>query len=151
MPQITLPTRPSVTCDTLIDNIFTNNFEKNHKNFKLTRIIYDHQMTCFIRPNHNAVKRVNREYIEIENINEKTLGQLENELQKTNIYEKMIHDIYANPNMNYQILINALSKAKLTHMPKITRRYNKRKDKKEQWMKSELLKQINKKNYMYED
>ena len=28
----------------------------------------------------------------------------------------MKHDIYANPNMNDQILINALSKAKLTHM-----------------------------------
>ena len=28
MPQITLPTRLSDTCDTLIDNIFTNNLEK---------------------------------------------------------------------------------------------------------------------------
>ena len=42
----------------------------------------------------------------------------------------MNHDIYANPNLNYQILINALSKAKLTHMPKTTRRYNKRQNKK---------------------
>ena len=31
MPQITLPTRISDTCDTFIDNIFTNNFEKNYK------------------------------------------------------------------------------------------------------------------------
>ena len=108
-------------------------------------------MTCCILPNHNAVKRVNREYIEVENINEKTLGLLKNELQNTNIYEKMNHDIYANPNMNYQILINALSKVKLTHMPKTTRRYNKRKDKKEKWMTNELLKQINKKNDMYVD
>ena len=100
-------------------------------------------MTCCILPNHNAVKRVNREYIELENINEKTLGLLKNELQNTNIYEKMNHDIYANPNMNYQILINALSKAKLTHMPKTTRQYNKRKDKKEKWTTNELLKQIN--------
>ena len=30
MPQITLPTRQSDTCDRLIDNTFTNNFEKNH-------------------------------------------------------------------------------------------------------------------------
>ena len=30
----------------------------------------------------------------------------------------MNHNIHANPNMNDQILINALSKAKLTHMPK---------------------------------
>ena len=66
MPHITLPTRLSDTCDTRIDNIFTNNFEENHKNFILTRIICDHQMTCCILPNHNAVKRVNREYIEVE-------------------------------------------------------------------------------------
>ena len=72
MPQITLPTRLSDTCD--IDNIFTNNFEKNHKNFILTRIISNHQMTCCILPNHNAVKRIKREYIEVENKNEKTLG-----------------------------------------------------------------------------
>ena len=46
-------------------------------------------MTCCILPNHNAVKRVNREYIEVENIHEKkTLGQLKNKLQNTNIYEK---------------------------------------------------------------
>ena len=36
-----------------------------------TRIISDHQMTCCILPNHNAVKRVNRAYIEVANINEK--------------------------------------------------------------------------------
>ena len=63
----------------------------------------------------------------------------------------MNHDIYANPNMKYQILINILSTDKLTHMPKTTRRYNKRKDKKEKWMTNELLKQINKINYMYVD
>ena len=46
----------------------------------------------------------------------------------------MNHDMYVNPNMNYQILINILSTAKLTHMPKTTRHYNKRTDKKEKWM-----------------
>ena len=102
-----------------------------------------------ILPNHNAVKRVNREYIEVENINEKTLGQPKNDLQNTNIYAKINHDIYANPNMNYQILISALSKAKLTHMPKTTRRYNKRKDKKEKWMTNEQ--EMNNKNDMYVD
>ena len=71
---------------------------------------------------------------------------------KIQIYmEKINHDIYANPSMNYQILINALSKDKLTHIPKTTRRYNKRKDKKEKWITNKLLKQINKKNYMYVD
>ena len=63
----------------------------------------------------------------------------------------MINYIYVSPNMNDQILINALSTAKLTHMPKTARRYNKRKDKKDKWMTNELLKQIKKKNYRYVD
>ena len=36
-------------------------------------------------------------------------------------------------------------------MPKTTRRYNIRKDKKEKWMTNELLKQIKNKNDMYVD
>ena len=63
----------------------------------------------------------------------------------------MNHDVYTNPNENYQVLINILSKAKEIYMPKTTRRYYKRKDKKEKWMTNELLQQINKKNYMYVD
>ena len=63
----------------------------------------------------------------------------------------MNDDTYANPNMNYQILLSVLSKAKLTHMHKTTRRYNKRKDKKQKWMPNKLVKQINKKNDMYVD
>ena len=73
MPQITLPTRLSDTCNTIIDNIFTNNFEKNHIRCILTRIISDHQLTCCILPNHEVVTRVNKDFIELENINEKTL------------------------------------------------------------------------------
>ena len=41
----------------------------------------------------------------------KTLGQFKNALTSTKIYEKMNHDVYVNPNENYQILINILSKA----------------------------------------
>ena len=48
MPQITLPTRLSDTCNTLFDNIFINNFEKNHKNCIPTRTISDHQMICYL-------------------------------------------------------------------------------------------------------
>ena len=88
-------------------------------------------MNWCILPNHNAVKRVNREYIEVEIINKKHLDNLKMNYKIQIYMNKINHDIYVNPNMNYQSLINALSKAKLTHMPKTTRRYNKRKDKKE--------------------
>ena len=64
----------------VIDNIFTNKFEKIHKNCILTRIISDLQMTCCVLLNHNAVKWVDRAYIEVVNINGKKLGQPKNEL-----------------------------------------------------------------------
>ena len=50
--------------------------------------------------------------------------------------------------MKTEIFINILLEAKIS-MPKIMRKYNKRKDKKEKWMTSELLNQINLKNDMY--
>ena len=86
MPQITLPTRLSDACNTLIDNILTNNFEKSHTNFTLSRTISDHQMTCLMLPNHNEINTVNIKYIEVENINEKTLGQFKNALASTKIH-----------------------------------------------------------------
>ena len=85
-------------------------------------------MICCMLPNHNVMNPVNRNYIEVETINEKTLGQFKNALTSTKIHEKMNHEVYANPNENYQILINMLSKDKEIYMPKSTRRYNKRKD-----------------------
>ena len=148
MPQIT---HLSDTCNTLIDNIFTDNFEKNYKNCILTRTISDHQMTYCMLPNHNLINPVSRNYSEVENINEKPVGQFKNALKSTKIHEEDNHEVYANPNENYQILINILSKAKEIYMPKTTKRYNKRKDKKEKWMTNKLLQQINKKNYMYKD
>ena len=72
----------------------------------------------------------------------KTLEQFKNALTSTKTHEKKInHKVYANPNENYQILINILSKAKEIYMPKTTTRYNKRKNKKEKWMTHELLQQ----------
>ena len=73
LPQLLCPHTYPIHVTRSLIRLFTN----NHKNFILARIISDHQMTCCILHNHNAVKRENREYIEIENINEKkTLGQL---------------------------------------------------------------------------
>ena len=63
----------------------------------------------------------------------------------------MNHEMCANPNENYQILIDILSKAKEIHISKTERRYNKRMDKKEKCITIELLIQINKKNDMYGD
>ena len=93
MPQITLATHLSDTCNTFIGNIFTN-FEKNHTNCILTRTISDHQMTCCMLRNYNVINPVNRNYIEVENLNEKkTLGRFKNALTSTQIHEKINHEV----------------------------------------------------------
>ena len=56
MPRITLPTRLSDICDTLIDNIFTNNSDQHHTNCILTRVVSDHQMTCCMLSKNNIEK-----------------------------------------------------------------------------------------------
>ena len=72
--------------------------------------------------NQTVINPVYRIYIEVENIHEKNpLGQFKNAFTSTRIYDKMNHEVYANPNENYQMLINILSKAKEIYMPKTTR------------------------------
>ena len=71
------------------------------------------------------------------------------DLNQQNIYSKLYHNGEATVNENGEIFINILLEAKNKHIPKIMRKYNKRKDKKEKWMTSELLNQINLKNDMY--
>ena len=151
IPQITLPTRLSDTCDTLIDNIFTNNFDKNHINGVLCRKISDHQMTyCLLNTKTNN-QRNNKIYIEVENINNNTLEKMRNELEQRNVYAQLDQSMQANPSDNCQILLNLLTEAKIKHIPIKIRKFNKRKDKKEKWMTNDLLAQINQKNDMYVD
>ena len=59
LPLITLPTRLSDTCDTLIDNIFTNNSDQHHTNCILTRVVSDHQMTCCMLSKNTIEKNTN--------------------------------------------------------------------------------------------
>ena len=87
-------------------------------------------MSCCMLPSHNVINPVSRNYIEVENINEKTLGQFKNALKSIKIYEKINHDVYANSNKNDKIIIHIVSKANAIYNPKTTRRYNKRNDKK---------------------
>ena len=148
MPLITLPTRLSDTCDTLIDNIFTNNSDHHHTNCILTRVVSDHQMTCCMLSKNTIEKNTNL-LIEVETINQHTLENMRYDLNQQNIYSKLYHNGEATVNENCEIFINILLEAKNKHIPKIMRKYNKRKDKKEKWITSELLNQINLKNDMY--
>ena len=72
IPHITLPTRLSDTCDTLIDNMFANNVGVNHVNGVLSHVISDHQITFSIILGSNYAHSKDT-FIEVEIINQHTI------------------------------------------------------------------------------
>ena len=150
IPHITLPTRLSDTCDTLIYNIFANNVGVNHVNGVLSHVISDHQITFSIILGCNYAHS-NDKFIEVESINQRTIENFRDEIINMDIYTKLDQYITSDPNENCKIILQSLLSAKNKHMPKKLRKFNKRKDKRENWMTDELLNQINRKNYMYVD
>ena len=150
MPQITLPTRLSDTCDTLIDNTLTNYYENTHTSGVLSMPISDHQMT-FTTLVGTTLQATNKQLIEFEKVNDRAIKNFKADLANCNIYDRMNHNLEHNPNTNYDILSDILTELKVKHMPKKIRKFNKRKDKKEKWMTDDLLRQINTKNNLYVD
>ena len=63
------------------------------------------------------------------------------------IYTKLDQNITSDPNENCKIILQSVLSAK--YMPKKIAKFNKRKDKRENWMTDGLLNQINRKNDMY--
>ena len=83
-------------------------------------------MICILK-NRTPMKRGDR-YIEIENINLRTLENLRNDLSLGTIYTKLDTNEHSDANHNCEIFLNILTKCKNKHMPK---KFNKRKDKRE--------------------
>ena len=71
------------------------------------------------------------------------------EISNDNIYNKLQKNLNTNPNYNYEILLKHLLNAKLKHIPKKVKKFNKRRHFKEKWMTNEILQEIAAKNKMY--
>ena len=146
-PKITLPTR--LASITLIDNILTNNIDRNHTSGVLTRKISDHQI-CFTILHDKRLDINNKhKYIEIEKSDPESFQQFECDLIQADIYKKLNNNILTDPNDNCNILINTIIDAKSKYMPTKLVKFNKRKHKDQPWMTNQLLKQINKKTDLY--
>ena len=65
------------------------------------------------------------------------------------IYSKLDPSLNADPNSNYEILSKILCDAKTNHIPRRSKKLNKRKDKIEAWMTDEILTTVVRKNKMY--
>ena len=151
-PQITRPTRLSGDSNTLIDNIFTNNFCKSYLAGILVTPVSDHLMQfCIIkgrqgRPIHNFPK-----CIEVENINPLSINNFKHAILKSDIYEKLAKNPDSDPNQNYEFFCLRLQKQRRTIYQKKNQRFNKYKHRKEKWMTSGLLKLVVRKNKLYRE
>ena len=85
VPKITLPTRICDTTSTLIDNVYTNVYDKPHISGILISPISDHQM-YFCALNDNAAKNYNKtKYITTENFSENNMKKFRNEIANAEI------------------------------------------------------------------
>ena len=78
IPHITLPTRLSDTCDTLIDNIFSNNVGVNG-------VLSDHQITFSIILGSNYAHSKDK-FIEVESIIQRTIENFRDEIINMDIF-----------------------------------------------------------------
>ena len=137
------------TTSTLIDNIYTNAVDKDHTSGILIRPISDHQMyfsminLCYTKL-ENAAK-----FIEVEVCNQESINKFVKEVGDANIYNKLQKNLNTNPNHNYEILSKHLLCAKLKHIPRKVKKFNKRRHLKEKWMTKELLQEVVTKNKLY--
>ena len=148
-PKITLPTRISETCSTLIDNILTNVIESNYdKAGILTSQISDHQ-AIFLSTNSKLSRYSGSKYITVETKDDTSLNNFINELENLNIPAQLNSELNANPNNNYRIFNKAVNFAKEKHLPIKKKKFNRHKHKINKWITRGILKSINTKNKLY--
>ena len=78
-------------------------------------------------------------YIEVENMNPKSINNFKSALSKSDVYEKLEKSLDANPDNNCDILATVIADAKVKHIPKKTEKFNKKKHFHQKWMTDELL------------
>ena len=150
IPKITLPTRICDTASTLIDNVYTNAIDKSHVCGILIHPISDHQMYfCVLDETYKKLKNKPKYIIAFEKLNETSMSKFKHEIENAGLNHMLDNELSADPNINYEILAKVLQSAKVKHIPKVTKKINKRKHKREKWMTDDLLKLVVRKNKLY--
>ena len=148
-PSITLPTRLTDSSATLIDNLFTNYQNCYHSSGILFSQISDHlpyYYTMQIKKNYSKdFKQIvfSRKY------NEKSFQNMFLELQRADIYNILSTDINSDPNGNYNILEDLLTKSLNKYMPIRRVNFHKHKHKKSNWITSGIIKSIKYRDNLY--
>ena len=146
LPTITLPTRLSNN-SSLIDNIFVNKHERLNFAGILNNEISDHQV---IAVNMNLTlppQKIN--YITVFSNSDQSKINFKNDFESKSVYDRLNHELDANPDENYSILETTISDSMNAHLEKKIVKFNRRKHKKDPWITYGILNSVNHKNRLY--
>ena len=131
----------------LIDNIFVNKHERLNFAGILNNEISDHQV---IAVNMNLTlppQKIN--YITVFSNSDQSKINFKNDFESKSVYERLNHELDANPDENYSILETAISDSMNAHLEKKIVKFNRRKHKKDPWITYKILNSVNHKNRLY--
>ena len=150
IPKITLPTRLGKHTATLIDNFYCNLSIEcfTSPTYIITTQISDHLPYIMIlnAPKANISPP---KYIQINNINTKTMLNFKEKNASANIYEKLDKQISSDPNSNSDIIIKHIMEIKNETMPTRQVKFNKHKHKNSQWITQGIIRSIAHKDKLY--
>ena len=150
IPKITFPTRITRQSSTLIDNIF---LKLTQQNINSTAGILQHQISdhqpCFIaldnfKFNYNPTRHVKIFPNDINSIN-----RFKADIGSCELIETINKSENGDPNHNYDIISNVISKAINKHLPIKEVRYNRNRHKKSRWITTGIVNSIRYRNNLY--
>lgn len=143
-PKITLPTRFSRHSATLIDNIYCKISDKTIDTSSgiLFTGVSDH-LPYFVCLNNISVQNESKpKYVKCRLNKPEAIKKFTDELRNSNIHEKLNHTLEQDPNENYDILIETITKIKEKHLPYRFVKFNKHKHKNNMWITHGIIRSI---------
>ena len=143
-PKITFPTRISSHSCTLIDNIYcklSNNTINSEAGIIFSDISDHFPQFVSLKLQHKKSKSPPK--LTKQKINcSKAINNLKIELMNNELYQGLVMDLNVDPNINYDNLIEIITKAKNKHLPTRLVKFNKHKHKKSKWITYGIIKSI---------
>mgnify|MGYP000297251403 CR=1 FL=1 len=151
-PQITLPTRLSEHRGTLIDNFILklSNFNRSPLSGVLTLNISDH-FPYFISLDYIKVYKPSPKYIRIRTKNPSSQTEFLQEINASNLYDKLDKNPHADPTANYNMMERICKQALNKHFPSKIVKFNKHKHKKSRWITQGIVISINHRDRLYRE
>ena len=115
----------------------------------LSKSFSDHQ-PYFIFLNTTRITAPTPKLVKINVPSAKAFSDFKNELIKSNIYNQLDKNPFANPDNDYRIIFQLINEAKSIHMPVKLVKFRKHKHKKSSWITPGILKSIKFRDKLYQ-